>query len=311
MLAVFAAGVALSSLGACSSVPDAVNPVEWYRGAASVFEDDEQQQERAAEAAARETTQLPGAGQDYPNLSTVPNRPNPTPSAERGKVAQGLAADRENARYAESDPQRAAPPPAPGLNPVAAPAGRVSSTPLAAPAPAPVPAPQAAAAASTPAPQPQAAAPQPAPAQPASSSAVALPPPVYQSVPAPTPQPPARQAAAPAPAGPVGMTQTATVYFTNNSATVDADDRRALNTLAQSYKDTGGSLRIVGFASSGRATAAAQIANFRIASQRAEAVAQELARLGVPRTRMTVSSATAAGGGDPALERRVEIALDY
>jgi outer membrane protein OmpA-like peptidoglycan-associated protein len=308
----------LASLAACSAVPDAVNPVEWYRSATSIFDDEQVQEERAAEKAARETTQLPGSGQDYPNLSTVPDRPQPTPSAERGKVAQGLAADRENARYAESDPQRAAPPPAPGLNPVAAPAGRVSSTPLA-PTPAPAPAAEAPPPTPTPTPAPEQA-PQPAQRS-VSQSAVPLPPPAYQSSPvqaqtppvqaptAPMPVPASPQAASPG--SPLGMTQTAMVYFANNSAAIDADDRRALNTLAQSAKETGGSLRIVGFASSGSASAAAQIANFRIASQRAETVAQELARMGVPRARMTISSATAAGGGDPALERRVEIALDY
>ena len=114
---------------------------------------------------------------------------------------------------------------------------------------------------------------------------------------------------------PLGMTQFATVFFANNSAALDADGKRALRMLAEGYKEQGGSLRIVGFAS-GQSTSAAslsvgaQIANFRVAGQRAEAVAQELGRLGVPMNRMVISSGN-AGAADAALARRVEVSLDY
>ena len=94
----------------CSSVPDAVNPVDWYRGVESWFESDEDQQNRTAERTARETAPpLPGADKDYPNLSTVPDRPRSvSTSAERNRIERGLAADRENARYAEPEPGRPA-----------------------------------------------------------------------------------------------------------------------------------------------------------------------------------------------------------
>ncbi len=277
-----AALLLLGGLGACSAVPDAVNPVEWYRGVTGLFEDDDAQLERAQEQAARQTTPLPGTGKPYPNLATVPNRPQVTSAAERGKVAAGLAADRENARYAESgspgaatvDPTPAAAVPIPSS---------VARPPIAAPA-----------------------APQPLPQQTA-----ALPPvqPAQQPV-------QARESPMPVPTTPsgatfpLGMTQFATVFFANNSAALDAEGKRALRMLADGYKEQGGSLRIVGFASGQAATANAQIANFRVAGQRAEAVAQELARLGVPMNHMVISSGN-AGAVDAALARRVEVSLDY
>ena len=276
--------LAIGGLAACSSVPDAVNPVEWYRGVAGVFEGDEAQQERAEAGAARAATPLPGTNQPYPNLASVPNRPVVTPSAERGKIAQGLAADRENARYAESAPDRGQPvvdptPPAavPAPPQVARPpVSSQRSDLISGPMPEPVP------------------------------QSAALPPPVMQTRQTPVPVPVAPQSAA----FPQGETQSATVFFANNSAAIDAEGQRALSQLAASFKQHGGSLRIVGFASGQAASANAQIANFRIASQRAEAVAQTLARLGVPMNRMIVSSGN-AGAVDAALARRVEVSLDY
>ena len=279
--------LALGGLAACSAVPDAVNPVEWYRGVAGVFEDDEQQQERAVERTAREATPLPGTNKPYPNLATVPDRPRITPPAERGKVAQGLLADRENARYAESESSR-------GEAPVAEQVG--AAPPL---SPLPEPPPPAAAAAMA---APRVAQPEPVqaprPAMPQSAMVQA------RETPMPVPTTP-REATFP-----LGMTQSATVFFANGSAAIDTDGKRALRILAEGFKETGGALRVVGFASGQATSASAQIANFRISGQRAEAVAQELARLGVPMTRMIVSSGN-AGAGDAALARRVEVSLDY
>lgn len=279
--------LALGGLAACSAVPDAVNPVEWYRGVAGVFEDDEQQQERAVERTARETTPLPGTDKPYPNLATVPDRPRITPPAERGKVAQGLLADRENARYAESDSsggQATASAPgavAPGISPLPEPPPPAASAVMAAP---------------------RVSQPEPAPPLPQSvpqSTAVRA-----RETPMPVPTRPS------AATFPLGLTQSATVFFANGSAAIDADGKRALRILAEGYKENGGALRVVGFASGQATSASAQIANFRIAGQRAETVAQELARLGVPMTRMIVSSGN-AGAGDAALARRVEVSLDY
>ena len=282
--------LALGGLAACSAVPDAVNPVEWYRGVAGVFEDDDQQQERASERTAREATPLPGTNKPYPNLASVPDRPQITPPAERGKVAQGLLADRENARYAESDSsggETAAPAP-------------VAAAPAISPLPEPPP-PAASAVMSAP----RVSQPEAIPAPPTGQR---MPPPATAVQARETPMPvPTRPSAA---TFPLGVTQSATVFFANGSAAIDADGKRALRILADGYKENGGALRIVGFASGPATSVSAQIANFRVAGQRAEAVAQELVRLGVPMNRMIVSSGN-AGAGDAALARRVEVSLDY
>jgi outer membrane protein OmpA-like peptidoglycan-associated protein len=81
------------------------------------------------------------------------------------------------------------------------------------------------------------------------------------------------------------------VYFGGGSAALDGADRDLLKEVARLYRSHGGTLRIVGHASSAtRETDALQhqIANLRISTKRAEAVAGELAKLGVPRAKMTV-----------------------
>ncbi len=83
----------------CSSVPDALNPVEWYEGTTDTvggwFSDEE------PEAVARDQAAVDDSA--FPNLSTVPQRPTPsTTEAERSAIQQGLVADRDNARYTDS-----------------------------------------------------------------------------------------------------------------------------------------------------------------------------------------------------------------
>ncbi|HEX9810215.1 MAG TPA: OmpA family protein [Alphaproteobacteria bacterium] len=106
-------------LGGCSSVPDWANPVEWYEGTADLFRDEDPELARArAEAKAKEGTG-PGADQQFPNLATVPDRPRDVASPEgRRRVQEGLAADRESARYVslspgDNPPPVITPPPAP------------------------------------------------------------------------------------------------------------------------------------------------------------------------------------------------------
>src|SRR4051812_10801573 len=43
----------------------------------------------------------PDSGQAYPNLASVPPRPEPPSLAERQKVSAGLVSDRNNANYSE------------------------------------------------------------------------------------------------------------------------------------------------------------------------------------------------------------------
>jgi len=84
-------------LAGCSSVPDAVNPVEWYRSAVDAFDDEEQAEQGAAETAETAETEVPGANDEFPSLSTVPERP----SAD-GNVAEGLVADPNAPKYSDA-----------------------------------------------------------------------------------------------------------------------------------------------------------------------------------------------------------------
>lgn len=423
-----AATAGLLLLAGCSSVPDAVNPVEWYKGATSLFEDDE------APAAQRPTAERSGESQSYPNLGSVPARPADISSpSERRATQQGLAADRDQARYTDQQPANAidtgSSSGASRTAPAAAPTPRPAVATPAPTAPAPI-APAPAAPAET---APAEAAPTTAEAAPSAPSATRSPaartasraePTETQSVgaamlerrrqevlaeraaaaeaaddskppmaPATAPQPSAPQSTAPQSSAPAAMTEpaktasrtepkartateiyqeqfarsaspvatrsaeptqtggqtgaqtggqtataqdtaaptasdragisylAATILFGHGSTALDPSERETLRKIAAEYRKTGGTLRIVGHASS-RTTDMRplqhQLANFQVSVSRAETVAQELARLGVPARVMQV-----AGVGDsqpvyyevmPAGEtgnRRVEIFVDY
>lgn len=394
-IGIAAAVAGLMLLAGCSSVPDAINPVEWYRGAASLFDDEE------APASGRSTesqsVNSQTGDQTYPNLASVPARPaDITSPSQRRAIQQGLVADRDQARYTDQQPANAigtgtssgTSPGSPRTAPSDAPTQTATAAPPSMPAPAasaaakpaeiapsapPPPAARitpraeptetrsagtamlerrrqeilaqrAAAAADTESttPPPPAAAPQPsAPA--ARSEPTAEPAPrttadIYReqfarsaspvasrsAEPAPgaTPGPAGQDTAAPAVPGKAGISYlAATILFGHGSTVLDPAERDALRKVAADHRKSGGTLRIVGHASS-RTTDMRplqhQLANFQVSVSRAEAVAQELARLGVPAKAMQV-----AGVGDsqpiyyevmPAGEtgnRRVEIFVDY
>ena len=414
-----AATAGLLLLTGCSSVPDAVNPVEWYKGATSLFEDDE------APAAQRPTAERSGESQSYPNLGSVPARPADISSpGERRATQQGLVADRDQARYTDQQPANAidtgsssgasrtapaaAPTPPPAVATPAptapAPTAPASATPTtaettpSAPSAARPPAARiasraeptetqsvgaamlerrrqevlaeraAAAEAADDSKPPMAPATAPQPSAPQStateSAAPQSSPPAAMTEPAKTAsrtEPQARTAteiyeeqfarsaspvatrsaeptqtggqtgaqaataqdtAAPAASDRAGISYlAATILFGHGSTALDPSERETLRKIAAEYRKTGGTLRIVGHASS-RTTDMRplqhQLANFQVSVSRAETVAQELARLGVPARVMQV-----AGVGDsqpvyyevmPSGEtgnRRVEIFVDY
>jgi outer membrane protein OmpA-like peptidoglycan-associated protein len=99
-----AALAALWLLSACSSVPDAANPVKWYKGVAGWVSGEEEP--AASETAEAPATPEPSEGkQSFPTLAEVPERPIPTTTLEeRRRMMEGLAADREHALYAEDLP---------------------------------------------------------------------------------------------------------------------------------------------------------------------------------------------------------------
>jgi outer membrane protein OmpA-like peptidoglycan-associated protein len=76
-----------SALSGCSSLPASVNPVEWWHGL-------------QGGAIAEQRPPPPGANDPYPNLATVPERPQPTEPATRQRIADSLVADRSHAQYA-------------------------------------------------------------------------------------------------------------------------------------------------------------------------------------------------------------------
>ena len=93
-------GAGALALAGCTSVPDYANPVEWYHGVVDTFDD-----EAATDVAAPQP--VPGADEPYPNLSEVPVAPPREMSvAEMDTVAEGLIADRENARYTDEEIRR-------------------------------------------------------------------------------------------------------------------------------------------------------------------------------------------------------------
>ncbi|MBT5267291.1 MAG: OmpA family protein [Rhodospirillaceae bacterium] len=97
----------LFTLTACSSLPDAVNPVEWYRGASDSvggwFSDDDAAATAPAAPESKAKSSDEGSGWSlFPSLSRVPDKPATVNSdQDRASIRKGLIADRANARYAD------------------------------------------------------------------------------------------------------------------------------------------------------------------------------------------------------------------
>jgi hypothetical protein len=154
-----ASTAALLLLAGCASIPSSINPVSWWH-------------DLQGGAVAQDRPPPPGATDPYPNLASVPSKPEQSDPKARAAVADALVADRANAQYAAAqaplpDPSsRAASPQLFGVGTAAPPApaasaGAASATLEAATAPPPA----AATAGPTPAGQPLA--PAAAPARPA------------------------------------------------------------------------------------------------------------------------------------------------
>ena len=106
-------GMTLVGVSGCSKVPNAVNPISWYRDVTGLSKNDDlgkgENEQNLAE----------GSNQPYPNLGTVPSPPDTQLSrVDREKLVKSLVADRTNAQYS-ADNLRAGdiagtvPPPAP------------------------------------------------------------------------------------------------------------------------------------------------------------------------------------------------------
>ncbi|MGH7012890.1 MAG: OmpA family protein [Stellaceae bacterium] len=324
-------------LAGCSHVPDAVNPVAWYRDVSGSSQND------AQDANQRNQQNLEaGSKQPYPNLATVPNAPSgATSTIDRDKLVQGLIADRSHGQYSNEQLQAGsqlasiAPPPAPAKlgPPGGAPSTATASAPAAANAPSqqaaggrgqqPPPAESSLRSPTIPTvPQGQTPPPPPPPVKVARTT-----PPPAPSIPTATPSspPPAPQLNAPpgvraggqpslAMHTPSGAQNPITVSvgdvaFAQGSADLAETQRSALAEIAGLYKQTGGEIRIVGHSEPGHSSDAIRqrIAGLDLALDRANAVAQALARLGVPAHNIRVEAAPASAAERP----RAEVFMEY
>jgi outer membrane protein OmpA-like peptidoglycan-associated protein len=106
-------GIVLVGISGCSRVPNAVNPISWYRDVTGISKNDDlgkgENEENLAE----------GGNEPYPNLGTVPALPDTQLSGiDREKLEKSLVADRNNAQYSADnlragDVASTVPPPAP------------------------------------------------------------------------------------------------------------------------------------------------------------------------------------------------------
>lgn len=344
MLAMGQAVLVAGVLTACSSVPDAINPVEWYKGASDLITGNER----------AEVANVPPKGA-FPDVSRTPEK-----SADQRKdLTKGLVADRTNSNYAEPV-RREVSPTRPLARRVPA-ATEVAATPANAPI---VPPKAAVQTAALPAPSPtegsRLSPDRPTPTArgelaPDSPPALGMQPPARADIPETVPVPgkgrvkplqaqyekrlaesaqqvvrpgmvelpqaalstsgeeapihlippgssrsraakPAKAlpavAVAPAPAA---SFQVASVDFASG-ANLTAADRTAIAEVARLYRQTGGVVRVVGNApaSSLSADAVSQMMGGLDASiQRANAVARELSKRGVPAGKIMVGADTA------------------
>lgn len=323
-----AAGLLTSALAACSSVPDAVNPVEWYKGTRDwVVGEDEEKQAKENKAATKSAAREEAAG-DFPSLSSVPERPAVTPENQRALAAKGLAADTERSKYSDEEIRR-------DTGQASSRPQGVSVTNVPAQAGTPVPAPM-----GTVPPRPgqvQPSAPAVAPGQPVSTQSVFQQRIAEQNANKLTPemmmqgffaegaapqQPQAGMrpmAAAPASAmgqaAPVGGQQlgkaaAVTLPFELGSDLIAPALQGQLKQLAQSALAQGKRLRVVGHASNRMTDTAAMGGD--ISRSRAEAVARAIIGLGVPPGQVAVSAAadTQPVSNVEAANRRVEIFVE-
>jgi len=317
-----AALLALLALSGCSSVPYAVNPVEWYRDLSGASKNDAQDASRN-NAANLEA----GSKGSYPNLGTVP--PPPTralSSVDREKLQRSLASDRENAKYSDEDvrayrPPSAIPTDAPPRVASTQPARQTRETPPSQPA-----------ARSTP--QPETAAPAPAPTRPSPEAQASL---AAREAPAsrearparestltsPTPRaasdgdevrpapPPPRLASTPGAPAPGRLVDAGAVTFRNGSSALSDEGLNVIMHVAGQQKRSGGTVRIVGHARRGVDAGDRDDAGFRLALDRANVIALALVDAGVEVRNLAVEAAPMQTAEAGRTGPRSEIYLEY
>ena len=273
----------------------------------------------------------PGVNDPYPNVATVPARPVPTDLLSRQRIADSLAAQRDQAEaQAAGDPLSVKPltpapprpPPKVDLNASTETLDAVTPPPApVGPPPAPVgprPAPVAAVAAPA-APPPASAAAAPAPVTQKAVTAAAVPVPAIGSVAQPAaavasgpvpplaaapptlpavegytpPLPPPVAAAAPPAAAPVA--NTVQVAFSPGSSTLPPSAPFNLRKFALQHK--GVPVIVVGHGESVQPNADAQGQALELGLKRAQAIAASLTEAGIPAANLRLSADAAGTGG--------------
>ena len=337
-----------AALNACSKVPDAINPAEWYRGTTDFFAGEDKAKEKKdggkeSGLVADRGKAPPGADKPFPNLASVDKQ-----ARARDTLGGGLSADPERPKYAPAisrqgeaaSPLQAKPPPAPAPPPVTPPTVAAMPPPAAVPTtpviPAPVSPPSAAAPAVAAAPKlelPSMTIEQKEMegrltkqlaeirAQAAKTSDLAGQPP-FAGLPPGDGEPPtvivssegistagfgaADQApplASVAGSGivpdrrslvaPGGAVKVATILFGDGSSKLKARDKRILSSVYRVYQKNGGSLKVVGHASSRTRNLNPirhKMANLNVSMARADQVALELMRLGIRKENIIVAA---------------------
>ena len=360
-------------LAGCASVPDAVNPVEWYKDVKGVVTGDKTPNSTTdgkseKPLVADRNKPAPGADDPTPSLSTVPQRPNTSTRAERRRIERGLVAERADSRQYSGEVIR--------RQGESASSGEVPEPrAIPAPAPAPLPVPVSASKEKIAAPVLSTAKPAAPKLQPATTAQVRPAPSRSRQirpsvvVPNRNPNPPklalAENVRAPGeesvfpqtvvvsgngvetmsvePAAPGvsgnstvsgvrsleefdpgtlrGSYQVATILFKNGSSKLRGADKRILKKVAAQHKSMGGTLRIVGHASSRTRNldpVKHKVVNFAISAARADAVVRELVRLGAKPSNLFVGAVSdnqpkfreTMPSGEPG-NRRTDIYIDF
>jgi hypothetical protein len=314
------------ALAGCSSVPDAANPVEWYKGVLDVFSGEDEDVDEAQNSASNQGTEG--------NIGLVAEPARPVSrNSDSAPRAEGLVPDKINRRYAAAIPrqgesisslgeqstivaQAPAPPASPAVPVTPAPIPNVPGALIASPALPTVgemapPPPQL----SNSSPlfadtlgglarddfstvvisssgvevmgSGQAASPFPAaPAFPAAPSGEA-------SGLVLTGQGGGALASAPAPVLGPGALMVATIVFPHGAARLSAKDRQIIEDVVRLQKERGGKLRVIGHASSRTRDMDPirhKMVNFSVSANRAEKVAQELLRQGVKKENVSTTA---------------------
>ena len=317
ILAVITVGMMVQGCETTSDIVSAANPMNW-------FEEDEVAEQKESE--------VPGQDEAYPKIGTVPERPaDPVVKREYEELKSGLVSDRENAQYTDQVIRSQAipdetlptvqaaqlpvkvtspgnPPVASNVKPAPENVGPLASSTGSAAGQATAPTVNAAK----------------LPAQPKAQKAPKAQPLTQNSQFTQATQPPANTAqvaqASQQPtqnkADQLAAKLLANIYFSDGATGLTSSDRDVISQVIGIVRNNRAMVRIVGHSSALRtsASASAQLSNYKVSLDRANAVAQDMVRQGLPADLIQVD---ARGASEPvytentpsaqAYNRRVEI----